>query len=453
MNDEKKNFVNFECKNCGSDNKVELKQDRNNNSISNLNHSPEINFKNKKIPDGLEDFLLKFTVEILKQMPLDLSEFGYEYFVKRSENTTIDDSQSLVNHLKKTMDSDNEEYDDIELEELKKFKSERQHPTRRGSVFSKTYDPDEPESTETEYPDQLTEEDLANRKHEAKLSTKNYEKNEILKRVLLSIVIFKHLDAENVQDIIDSMFERKSEQDEVIIREGEEGKYFYVITKGAFDVYKMSRNGLQSANGEPQSGECPYGNKVATLKDKGYFGELSLLYDQPRSATIVSKEDGILFCMNRDKFKRLAIGSSVKRHKINEDFVKSLVILQSMEEVERRQVADALITVSVAPGICIFKQNDEPNGMYFIESGNVSIKKFSEETNNYSPAKKLFPGEYFGEVALIKENGVRSASAYAADDNTLPVRLAFLDLEAFRRLIKDETIKIIKEKMKIYDDL
>lgn len=108
--------------------------------------------------------------------------------------------------------------------------------------------------------------------------------------------------------------------------------------------------------------------------------------------------------MNRDKFKRLAIGISFKRLKLNEEFVASLPLFQSMTSRERSQVADALTTIRIEPGECIFKQNEQPNGMYFIESGIVSILKYHEATESYSSAKKLLVGDYFGEVALISKS-------------------------------------------------
>ena len=107
--------------------------------------------------------------------------------------------------------------------------------------------------------------------------------------------------------------------------------------------------------------------------------------------------------MNRDKFKRLAIGISFKRLKLNEEFVASLPLFHSMTSRERSQVADALITIRIEPGECIFKQSEQPNGMYFIESGIVSIIKYNEVTESYTSPKKLLVGDYFGEVALISK--------------------------------------------------
>ena len=53
---------------------------------------------------------------------------------------------------------------------------------------------------------------------------------------------------------------------------------------------------------------------------------------------------------------------------------------------------------------------------------------------------------------LTQDNALRSASAYADENNAEAVRLAFLDTEAFKRLIKDETIEIIKENMLNYEN-
>ena len=53
---------------------------------------------------------------------------------------------------------------------------------------------------------------------------------------------------------------------------------------------------------------------------------------------------------------------------------------------------------------------------------------------------------------IKKDHSMRSASAFADKTNAAKVRLAFLDTEAFKRLIKDETIEIIKENMLNYED-
>lgn len=100
------------------------------------------------------------------------------------------------------------------------------------------------------------------------------ENQQKIKATLSSIVLFKQMfetqDVIEQSQLIDSMFERVCQRDEIIISQGDEGNYFYVIIHGSFDIY------VRSPGANPDS----LGKKVNQLKDKGYFGELALLYNQ-----------------------------------------------------------------------------------------------------------------------------------------------------------------------------
>jgi len=349
-------------------------------------------------------------------------------------------------------DEDDEISEDLdEVNELTKKHSLRAISVlRRGSVFSKTFDPEDENDLDKLYQvnDQTNESDydvIQNRQFDSLLKDKTFEQREKLFKIISSIVIFKHLYEDDINELIDSMFERRCKKSEEIIREGDNGNYFYVIISGTYDAYiKDIKN---------KDIDDKYGRKVREYKDAGYFGELALLYDQPRLATIVVKEDGILYCMNRDKFKRLVIGSEFKRRKLYEEFLESVPLLKSsMNKYERSQVADALLTKTFKRGETVFKQDDkDANGMYFIESGKVKIVR--NETGNEIILKILNIGEYFGELALVNK-APRSASAIVYDDecSSSPCKLAFLDIDAFERLM-GPCIELIKKNMSIYRDL
>jgi MFS family permease len=78
-------------------------------------------------------------------------------------------------------------------------------------------------------------------------------------------------------------------QGTVLIRQGEPGDRFYVIDAGSFDV---------SADGAP----------VATLGPGAYVGEIALLRNVPRTATVVAREDSTVFALERDDFLRAVTG-------------------------------------------------------------------------------------------------------------------------------------------------
>jgi cAMP-dependent protein kinase regulator len=88
--------------------------------------------------------------------------------------------------------------------------------------------------------------------------------------------------------------------------------------------------------------------------------------------------------------------------------------------------------------------------MYFIESGTVKIYIENDEEKESEfrrvELRKLTAGAYFGEIGLINK-APRSASAYVDDENIC--KLAFLDIDAFERLM-GSCIELFKSKIKHY---
>ncbi len=353
--------------------------------------------------------------------------------------------------------------DDDDLDEVKEMATRNSYSrqistARRVSVFSKTYDPEDDYndnsdaesnknnlSTNDEEEEEEEEEIIQNRLYEKQSINKTNEQKQKLHKIISSIIIFKNLYQEEINELIDSMFERKCNQNEEIIREGDNGNYFYVISSGSYEAYIKTSS---------SSNDSKYGRKVREYNDSGYFGELALLYDQPRLATVIcSKDNSVLYCMKRDKFKRLVIGNAFKRRKMYQEFLESVTLLKSsMNDYERSQVADALKTITYKNGDIIFHQNDvDANGMYFIENGKVEIKR--SVNGKEILLKVLGVGEYFGELALVNK-APRSATAYIFNNNNNndSCKLAFLDLDAFERLM-GPCIELLKSNMTIYADL
>ena len=144
------------------------------------------------------------------------------------------------------------------------------------------------------------------------------------------------------------------------------------------------------------------------------------------------------------------IKNSFKRRKMYKEFLQSVPLLkESLNDIELSKVADALTTKLFKPNELIFRQNDEPNGIYFIESGQVDI--IEESNSSQVMLSRLGTGEYFGEVALINKSP-RSASAYAVGLNSEckdVCRVAFLGLEAFERLM-GPCLELFKSQMVNY---
>ena len=72
------------------------------------------------------------------------------------------------------------------------------------------------------------------------------------------------------------------------------------------------------------------------------FGELALLYNAPRAATIVSSTPVTLYQLDRNTFNHIVKDAASNKRARYEDFLSSVPILQSIDHYERSKIADAI---------------------------------------------------------------------------------------------------------------
>ena len=81
----------------------------------------------------------------------------------------------------------------------------------------------------------------------------------------------------------------------MVIRQGDVGDFFYVVEDGTFDFY-IAKPGQQGGG---------LGDRVGGVGSGGSFGELALMYNAPRAASVVSTSAGVLWALDRITFKRV----------------------------------------------------------------------------------------------------------------------------------------------------
>jgi cAMP-dependent protein kinase regulator len=203
-----------------------------------------------------------------------------------------------------------------------------------------------------------------------------------------------------------------------VISQGDAGDYFYVIERGSFDVYVNDCGFI-----EP--GPDGLGHKVSTIQAGGSFGELALMYNAPRAATIISAEGSCtLWALDRVTFRRILMESTFARRRMYENFLEEVPILSSLTPYERSKISDALETQKFAPGDVIIHEGDPGHSFYLLESGEAAAYKGNEKVLHYSK------GDFFGELALLND-APRAASVVASSD----VKVATLGKNAFQRLL------------------
>lgn len=65
------------------------------------------------------------------------------------------------------------------------------------------------------------------------------------------------------------------------------------------------------------------------------FGELALLYNAPRAATIIAKTNAVLFSLDRETFNHIVKDAAARKREKYENFLSKVDILENMEPYER----------------------------------------------------------------------------------------------------------------------
>ena len=86
------------------------------------------------------------------------------------------------------------------------------------------------------------------------------------------------------------------------------------------------------------------------------FGELALLYNSARAATVVAKTKCIIWSLDRETFNIIVKESSMKKRQQYESFLKSVDILKEIDSYELGQICEALKTCNYNEGDYIIKE-------------------------------------------------------------------------------------------------
>ncbi|KAL1240822.1 cAMP-dependent protein kinase regulatory subunit [Trichinella spiralis] len=265
--------------------------------------------------------------------------------------------------------------------------------SRRGAVSAEVY----------------SEEDIAN--YVKKVVPKDEETKKALEKAMCQNVLFAHLDENEKKDIFNAMFPVEANAGEVIIQQGDEGDNFYVIDSGEVEVFVNNKS-------------------VTTIKESGSFGELALIYGTPRAATVLAKTRVKLWALDRDTYRRILMGSTIRKRKQYEEFLSKVKILEDLDKWERLTVADALEPVAFEKGTHIVEQGQPGDNFFIILEGEAEVYQKRSEDSKPELVGHLNPSEYFGEIALLLDRP-RAATVVAKT----PLKCAKLDRARFERVM------------------
>ena len=223
-------------------------------------------------------------------------------------------------------------------------------------------------------------EDLEGDRTTVEVVPKSDETKHTILAILKSHYLFRQLHDYELDDVIDAMEEVFVEEGEEIISEGSEGDKFYVVEEGECEVL--------------------VGGKVMGPLNDDYFGDLALMFNSPRSATVRACTECHLWALGRPFFRHAMVNSSSQQHEAITTFLGGLTLFRGVDTESRAKMACSFNKMVYKDGDYIVREGEIGEHFFVIYSGEVKVTKNSPAGE--TELVRLGAGQVFGERALIR---------------------------------------------------
>ncbi|XP_042593351.1 cGMP-dependent protein kinase 1a isoform X1 [Cyprinus carpio] len=240
---------------------------------------------------------------------------------------------------------------------------------------------------------------------------KSAKSKELIKSAILDNDFMKNLEMSQIQEIVDCMHPVDYDRNSCIIKEGDVGSLVYVMEEGKVEV---SKEGL----------------KLCTMGPGKVFGELAILYNCTRTATVRTVTSVKLWAIDRQCFQTIMMRTGLIKHAEYMELLKSVLTFRGLPEQILSKLADVLEETHYEDGDYIIRQGARGDTFFIISKGKVTMTQ--EDCPGQEPVylRSMGKGDSFGEKALQGED-IRTANVIAAESVTCLV----IDRDSYKHLI------------------
>jgi CRP-like cAMP-binding protein len=207
------------------------------------------------------------------------------------------------------------------------------------------------------------------------------------------VPLFDDLSQEAFVELVNKLAYHRNVAGQLIIREGDPGRSFYVIVEGKVRVYKTGADGKEIT--------------LAHLGEGAFFGEMALLSGAPRTANVVAEEDTEILEVTDVVLRELAgkhpqVVRSLKnfyRQRLLNNVMAISPLFVDFDPGERKQIVEKFRMKQAAPGEVLITEGTNSDGLYVVLHGGVQVAK----SKNKRPIELalLKEGDIFGEMSLL----------------------------------------------------
>ena len=261
---------------------------------------------------------------------------------------------------------------------------------------------------------------------------------------LPKIPLFSDLSKNAFIALMERMHMRTAQTNEPIITEGDKGDSFFIIAQGKVRVEKKNESGKPMV--------------LAALGEGAFFGEMALLSDAPRSASIIAEEPTQLFEISKSVLDKVtAEYGSVKqvllrfyKQRLLSNLMQTSRIFKPLTPGQRKDLVEKFKSREVPAREAILAEGQKGDGLYLVLSGRVRVLKTKEGGDKQLILAKLKEGDVFGEMSLLSNEPVNAT--VVAETRAIILRLprkAFAEVLSTHPQLLEQISELSDERQKM----
>ncbi len=224
------------------------------------------------------------------------------------------------------------------------------------------------------------------------------EEAEPVVKELPTIPLFSELPKNAFIALLERMEMRNAVPDEFIIRQGDVDDSMFIVSSGRVKVTKTGDQGKEIV--------------LAHLTDGAFFGEMALLSESPRTASVIAEEETLLFQVSRETLASVVDSyPSVKhallrfyRQRLLSNLMATSPIFRPLDANQRRTLIEQFKSREVGANEKLLEEGEKGDGLYLLLSGRAEVSKKVEGKRQV--LAHLKEGDVFGEMSLLTNNPV-----------------------------------------------
>ena len=213
-----------------------------------------------------------------------------------------------------------------------------------------------------------------------------------------------------------------------LVKQDELGNEFYIIAEGEVDIVKSrpkqqrqrletgsrqqrwlsSRRQQQRQQEDAEDAQDAEESSIVAAAGPGdVVGELSVFYDIPRQASLLTRTDSVVYAISRAAFQQFLsshpdLSSSLRQRRWLREVLKQHYLFSHLDnEAEKERLITAFRPRYFASQQRIIQQGDEADEFFIVAEGDCEVSALNAETRESVPVAVVHPNQSFGEVALL----------------------------------------------------